>query len=185
MSYWQSNFLIALNFSLSDVHLYGFLKRWSFLITSQFSASPSLETSSTLQDGLMLLLSSFIAIPTRGLGNCNTGNLNSMERSCRKPAHAVPMLHAAISPGFAQECLSATEGKNSVKSSCLPCRHFSICHPGALLPEPFGQRDPPAPPAQSVSSKLLELLLGASSLGQHRDQHQCRLSSLRGKKMVS
>lgn len=93
------------------------------------------------------------------------------------------MLHPARSTSFAQDRLSATQGKgNSVKSSCLPCKHFSTCHLGALLPEPFGQRDPPALPAQSVSSKLLELLLGASSLDQHRDQHQCRLSSLQGKK---
>lgn len=68
--------------------------------------------------------------------------------------------------------------RNSAKSSCLPCRHFSICHPEALLPESFGQRGPLALPAQSVSSKLLELLLGASSWGQHRGRRLCRPSSL-------
>lgn len=93
------------------------------------------------------------------------------------------MLHPARNLGLAQEHLSATQGRrNRAQPSCSPCRHFSTCHPGAPLPEPFGQRDPPALPAQSASGRLLEPLLGASSLGQRRAQHPRRQSSLRGER---
>lgn len=93
------------------------------------------------------------------------------------------MLHPARNLGLAQEHLSATQGRrNRAQPSCSPCRHFSTCHPGAPLPEPFGQCDPPALPAQSASGRLLEPLLGASSLGQRRAQHPRRQSSLRGER---
>lgn len=164
--------------------IYSFLKWWRFLITPYFSASLSLETSSILQDELIAILNSFITIPTWGLGNCNTGNLNCMEKS----QHSQPNAVTSRTPGFAEECLSApqTWGKrNSGKSSCLPCRHSSTFHPGVLLPEPFEQGGPPALLTQPVSSKLLEPLLGVSSLDQHRGQYQHRLSSLQGKRKVS